>query len=68
MKIILQFKIKSNQKIKSFWELIRIDYILVYCYSVNQFNCYILIIPAFGIISHIISAFARKPIFGQDGP
>lgn len=28
---------------------------------------YILIIPAFGIISHVISAFSRKPIFGYLG-
>jgi len=29
---------------------------------------YILIIPGFGIVSHVISKFAGKPIFGQDGP
>ena len=28
---------------------------------------YILILPAFGIVSHIISTFARKPIFGYLG-
>nr|QOZ41717.1 Cox1 [Prototheca wickerhamii] len=28
---------------------------------------YILIIPAFGIISHVISTFAKKPIFGYLG-
>ena len=28
---------------------------------------YIIIIPAFGIISHVISTFAHKPIFGQLG-
>jgi hypothetical protein len=29
---------------------------------------YILIIPGFGIISQVISHFANKPIFGQNGP
>jgi hypothetical protein len=29
---------------------------------------YILIIPGFGIVSHVISKYASKPIFGQDGP
>jgi cytochrome c oxidase subunit 1 len=28
---------------------------------------YILIIPAFGIISHIISTYSRKPVFGHVG-
>lgn len=28
---------------------------------------YILIIPGFGIISHVVSAFSNKPIFGQYG-
>ena len=28
---------------------------------------YILIIPAFGIISHVISAFSNKPVFGALG-
>jgi hypothetical protein len=30
-------------------------------------NSYILIIPAFGIVSHIISTMADKSIFGQCG-
>lgn len=34
---------------------------------VNQINCYILIIPGFGIISTTISANSSKPIFGYIG-
>ena len=28
---------------------------------------YVLIIPAFGIVSHVVSTFSGKPIFGQIG-
>jgi heme/copper-type cytochrome/quinol oxidase subunit 1 len=36
-------------------------------YYINQNNCYILIIPAFGIVSQIVSTFSGKPIFGYIG-
>jgi len=28
---------------------------------------YILILPAFGVVSHVISAFSNRPIFGRLG-
>ena len=28
---------------------------------------YILVLPAFGIVSHVISFFSQKPVFGQIG-
>nr|YP_010240522.1 cytochrome c oxidase subunit 1 [Phellinotus piptadeniae]QTF87863.1 cytochrome c oxidase subunit 1 [Phellinotus piptadeniae] len=36
-------------------------------YSINQNYCYILALPAFGAVSHIISTFTGKPIFGYIG-
>ena len=33
-------------------------------YLVIQSYCYILIIPGFGIVSHVISTFTGKPVFG----
>ena len=33
----------------------------------NQNICYIIILPAFGIVSHIISSLCNKPIFGHLG-
>lgn len=38
-----------------------IDYLLI------QNICYILIIPGFGVVSHVISTFSGKPIFGYLG-
>ena len=36
--------------------------------SLNQNICYIIIIPAFGVVSQVIAHFSNKPIFGQNGP
>ena len=36
-------------------------------YLINQNTCYILIIPGFGIVSHVISTFSGKSIFGYIG-
>ncbi len=36
-------------------------------YLLTQNICYILIIPGFGVVSHVISTFSGKPIFGYLG-
>src|SRR5690606_23060438 len=36
-------------------------------YWINQSYCYILIIPAFGIVSTTISAYSNKSVFGYIG-
>lgn len=34
--------------------------------SYSQEDCYILIIPGFGIVSHVVSAYSKKkPVFGE---
>jgi cytochrome c oxidase subunit I len=33
----------------------------------SKSNRYILILPAFGIVSHVISTFSEKPVFGTIG-
>ena len=40
--------------------------LILNCYCYPNI-CYILIIPAFGIVSHVISTFSGKPIFGYIG-
>jgi hypothetical protein len=37
-------------------------------FIISHPEVYILIIPGFGIISHVLSRFSMKPIFGQLGP
>ena len=40
---------------------------MLFNYLINQNICYILIIPGFGIVSHVIATFTGKPIFGYIG-
>ncbi len=37
------------------------------CFINKTLKCYILVLPAFGIISHVISFFSQKPVFGVIG-
>ena len=41
--------------------------VIFFNYFINQNYCYILIIPGFGIVSHVISTFTGKPVFGYIG-
>jgi|KBSMisStaDraftv2_1062788.scaffolds.fasta_scaffold1067054_1 hypothetical protein len=54
----------------SSWVFFRID-LFIFFYNITiqliKVFCYVLIIPAFGIVSHIVSTFSGKPIFGQIG-
>ena len=55
----------------SFYDPMQVEVILFYSNILFWFfghpEVYILILPAFGIISHVISTFSNKPIFGQLG-
>jgi hypothetical protein len=54
----------------SSWVFFRID-LFIFFYNITiqliKVFCYVLIIPAFVIVSHIVSTFSGKPIFGQIG-
>lgn len=52
---------------KDSWMFIRIN-IYFFNNSLNINKCYILIIPGFGIISHVIGTMSDKSVFGKCNP
>jgi hypothetical protein len=47
---------------------VNLNRLLLNNYFFSQIICYILIIPGFGMISHVIGTMSDKSVFGQYGP